>query len=193
LTAVATCILAVGGIGAFVYAARTYSAQNAQLQLAKQDSIRLRTPLLRGELASIGQGVPNFRLDVWLSTPEPLASLRVIIEEARSSDCPVGFTPGQSGVEQHPDQDALPPGWRNDTLRHEARWDELLPGSAATWQMALRGQRQAAGTSAEPGKVRLRAECTAARSGEPWQVHVPVTVTEDAARELPADPGAWSL
>jgi hypothetical protein len=117
----------------------------------------------------------------------------VIIEEARGGDCPVGFTPGQTGVEQHPDQDALPPGWRNDALRHEAHWGELLPGSAATWQMALRSQRQVSGPSTDPGKMRLRAECTAASGGEPWLVHVPVTMTEDAARELPADPGAWSL
>ncbi len=98
VTAAATCVLGIGGIGAFVYAARTYGAQNAQLQLAKQDSMRLRTPVLRGEVSAIGQGVPNFRLDVRLSTPEPLARLRVIIDEARANDCPLGFTPGQTGV-----------------------------------------------------------------------------------------------
>lgn len=108
VTAIATCVLAVGGVAAGIFAALTYCSQNAQLQLAKTDSIRLRTPVLRAELASIGQGEPLFRLDVWLSTPEPLANLRVIIEEARGGDCPVGFTPGQDGVEQHPDQDALP-------------------------------------------------------------------------------------
>jgi hypothetical protein len=193
VTAAATCVLGIGGIGAFVYAARTYSAQNAQLQLAKQDSVRLRAPILRGEISAIGQGVPSFRLDVWLSTPEPLASLRVIIEEARGGDCPLGFTAGQTGVEQHPDQDALPPGWRNDVLRHEARWDALMPGSAATWQMAIRNQAQEPGTSADPGKVRLRAECRPVSGGEPWRVHVPVTITVEAVHELPGNPEAWNL
>jgi len=194
VTAAATCVLGIGGIGAFVYAARTYGAQNAQLQLAKQDSMRLRTPVLRGEVSAIGQGVPNFRLDVRLSTPEPLARLRVIIDEARANDCPLGFTPGQTGVEQNPDQDALPPGWGNDVLRHEARWDEvLLPGSAATWQMAVRSHAHGPPASADPGKVLLRAECSSASGGEPWRVQVLVTMTGDAVRELPAEPGAWQV
>jgi hypothetical protein len=46
----ATCVLAAGGIGAFIYAARTYGAQSRQLKIAKADSARLRTPVLRGEL-----------------------------------------------------------------------------------------------------------------------------------------------
>ena len=38
---------------------------------------------------------------------------------------------GQSGIAWHPDQDGLPPGWRNDVLRHEAIWDRVLhPGAA---------------------------------------------------------------
>jgi hypothetical protein len=193
VTAIATCAIGIGGAGAFVYAVRTYRAQSAQLDLAKRDSVRLRAPVLRAELASIGQGVPNFRLDVWLSTPEPLASIRVIIEEARGGDCPVGFTAGQTGVEQHPDQDALPPGWRNDVLRHEACWDALLPGAAATWQMALREHGPGKAGEADPSKIRLRAECTAASGGEPWRVHVPVTLTADAMSDMPAEPGAWQL
>ncbi len=191
VTAIATCALAVvtaalavGAIGAFIYAGRAYRAQNAQLKLA-------RTPVLRGEVSSTGSGVATFHLDVWLSTPEPLASLRVIIEEARAHDCPLGFTPGQTGVEQYPDQDALPPGWRNDPLRPEARRAErLLPGRAATWQMALRQRDR--GIDADPSKVRLRAECIAALGGEPWLVEVPVTMTEDAMRDFPIEPGAWT-
>jgi hypothetical protein len=96
----------------------------------------LRTPVLRAELSSTGHGgIPRFRLNVWLLSPERLARLRVIISEARPNDCPVGFTPGTGewGVAHHPDQDTLPPGWRNDPLRHEAVWDQwLLPGSPAT-------------------------------------------------------------
>jgi hypothetical protein len=118
----------------------------------------------------------------------------VIIDEARASDCPLGFTPGQTGVEQNPDQNALRPGWRNDVLRHEARWDEVrLPGSATTWQMAVRSHAHGPPASADPGKVRLRAECWSASVGEPWRVHVLVTMTEDAVRELPAEPGAWQV
>ena len=112
----------------------------------------------------------------------------MIIEEARGGDSPLGFTPGQTGVEQHPDQDALPPGWRNDVLRHEASWTALSPGSAATWQMAVRSRAYQPSASADLGKLRLRAECTATTGGEPWQVNVPVTLTGDAVRELPADP-----
>jgi hypothetical protein len=46
VTAVSTCGLAVGGLGAFVYAVRTYRAQSAQLELAKHDVLRHRTGLL---------------------------------------------------------------------------------------------------------------------------------------------------
>jgi hypothetical protein len=109
--------------------------------------------------------------------------VRVTIAEARENECPLGFTPGQTGVEQHPEQDSLPPGWRNDPLRHEAAWTEqVLPGEAATWQMAFREQlrRQRAG----PESIRFRAECTAVAGGKSWQVPVPVTVNGQAEREL---------
>lgn len=198
VAAVGTWVIAAGGIGALIYARRAWqdqqsqlaaqsreiAAQNEQIQLAREASRRSRTPVLRAELRSIGQGVSLFRLDVWLSSPEQLARVQVIISEARANDCPVGFTPGQSGVTQHPDQDSLPPGWRNDVLRHEAVWDEwLLPGTSATWQMAYREQQRGHGPLADPTKIQFRVVCSAA-SGETWPVIMPVSVTSGAMEAL---------
>ncbi len=205
VAAAGTWVIGGGGIGALIYAGRAWrdqqrqlaaqsseiaaqtkqlAIQSEQLELAREDSRRLRTPVLRAELSSVGQGVPNFRLDVWLSSSERLARTQVIIIEARPHDCPVGFTPGQWGVAQHPDQDSVPPGWRDDTLRHEAVWDQwLLPGTPATFQMAYREQLWAHSIPADPAKIQLRAECSAV-SGEPWLVGVPVTVTPAAAQVL---------
>jgi hypothetical protein len=67
--ALVTAVLAVAAIGAFVYAKRTFRAQSDQLEVAREEAWRLRTPVLRGEVSSIGQGVPNFRLDVRLVLP----------------------------------------------------------------------------------------------------------------------------
>ena len=184
LNTAATCVIAVGGAGAFVYAARTYGAQSRQLAVAKADSARLRTPVLRGEIGVVGGqgGDRKYRLDVWLLTSEPLARLRVRLEEARGNDCIIGFTPGQTGVAQHPDQDTLPPGWRNDVLRHEAGWAELAPGAAATWQLAQRNGVREGADGRE--RIRLSAECEPAGGGQSWRVHVPVTMTVDAERAL---------
>jgi hypothetical protein len=182
--AIATCVIGLGGIGAFAFAALAWRNQRRELEIARQDSKRLRTPVLHAELASIGSGVPKFRLDVRLSSAEPLARLRVTIAEARGNDCPVGFTAGQSGVDSHPEQDKLPPGWRNDTLRHSAAWEELLPpGTSATWQMAYREQSNGH-RPADSAKIQFRAECTAVSGGEPWHVPIPVTVTQEAAQTL---------
>jgi hypothetical protein len=64
-----------------------------------------------------------------------------------------------------------------------------VPGAAATWRMALRDRPE----EADPSKVRLRAECRAVPCGEPWRVQVPVTLTADAIRDMPAEPGAWQV
>jgi hypothetical protein len=182
VTAISTAVLAVGGIVAGVYAVRTYRAQHAELELARRDSKRQRTPVLQGEL-SVEPGKTTFRLDAWLSTSEPLSGLRLVIDEARANDCPLGFSIGQTGVETYVDFEALPAGWRNDPVRPEARWTQtLLPGSAATFEMRLRRQP---GERADPGKIRVRAECTPIEGGEPWIVNVPVTVTPSAADKLP--------
>lgn len=204
ITAVATCVLGAAAIGAFVFAALAWrdqrrllavqagelsrqaeqlDIQNERLELARQGSRHLRTPVLHAVIDSVGQGVPNFRLDVRLISPEPLESLRVSVAEARAGDCPLGFTAGQDGVEQYPDEDALPPGWRMDVLRHEAAWHEpLAPGTAATWQMAYR--RQLPGRGGGWGRITLRAEAVPAGGGEPWRVPVAVTLSDDADREL---------
>lgn len=115
VAAIGTWVIGAGSIGALIYAGRAWrdqrkqlaaqsqaiaaqtkqlAIQNDQLQLAREDSRRLQTPILRAEISSDGQGVPRFRLDVWLSSAERLARVQVIINEARARDCPVGFTPG---------------------------------------------------------------------------------------------------
>jgi hypothetical protein len=189
VTAIATGVLALAAIPAFIFALLAWpdqrcqlAAQGEQLELARQDSRRLRTPVLHAEVDSVGLGVPNFRLDVRLVSAEPLGHLQVTIAEARGNDCPLGFTPGQTGVEQYPDQDSLAPEWRMDVLRDEATSDELLPGSAATWQMAFREQLRHRHVG--PEAIRLRAECTPMGGGDSWGIPVPVTVTDQAAREL---------
>jgi hypothetical protein len=172
--ATATCALAVGGIGAFTYAARTYAAQRDQLKLAREDSKLQRTPVLRGIATETTSGVSHFRLDVWLVSPEPLGHLRVAIVEARARDCRLGFTPGQNGVTTHTEGMALPVGWEQDVLRHQAEWHELLPGAAATWEMAMRSMEQ--GQGPEAGALMLQAECAPWSGGAPWLVPITVTV-----------------
>lgn len=85
---------------------------------------------------------------------------------------------------QYPEQDSLPPGWRDDPLRREAVWDQrLLPGAPATFQMAYREQPGGPRVPADPDKIQFRAECSSV-SEESWEVDVPVKVLPDAARAL---------
>lgn len=185
--AVITAILAIGGIVAAIFAVRTYRAQSEQLKLTKADSSRLRTPILQAQVDIVGPGINQFlRLDVRLSTPEPLTMFQLSLDEARAGDCPVGFTTGQHGVAQNPEQDALPPGWRNDVLRHEASWHEVLtPGGTATFQIAVR--KSVIPQLRDSTKIQLRAECSAVGK-ETWQVAVPVAVTDAAARVVSKRP-----
>ena len=176
VTAAGTCAIGVGGLGAFWYAKRTFEAQSKQLELARRDSLRMRTPVLRGELGIWQPGSSLFLLRIWLLSSEPIASLHVSI--ANTDNCPLGFRPGQAGVETWTDEDSLPPGWKNDTTRHEARRDEpLTPGASDQWIMAYRKVEYQPGDSA--GGLSLRAEGTLA-SGEAWSVPVTVDVTEAA-------------
>ena len=181
VTAAGTLAIGSGALGAFVYAVKTFRAQGEQLELARRDSARMRTPVLRGELGSWQPGSALFLLKVWLLSPEAIGTLRVTI--ANPDDCLIGFRPGQSGVETWPDPDSLPPGWKNDTTRHEARRDEmLLPGAADQWVMAFRKAEYEHGERATG--LSLRAEGTLA-SGETWAVPLIVEITEAARKRLP--------
>jgi hypothetical protein len=63
-----------------------------------------RVPRLTARLEKRGVSQRGFMLAVWLESPEPLASIRVFVQEARDKDCPVGFQASQEGVVQHPDE-----------------------------------------------------------------------------------------
>jgi hypothetical protein len=86
-----------------------------------------RVPRLSARLESWGiSGQGSFGLSVWLESPEPLARIRVVVQEARNMDCPLGFSVGQSGVanELPPELEAegIRPMWQKDTLRPIAEW-----------------------------------------------------------------------
>jgi hypothetical protein len=180
-TAWGTWVIAIGGVGALIFAGRAFRAQRRELTTLSQDSKLRRTPVLSAELDGTGSGqVADFRLDLTLQSPEQLESVRVFITEARADDCPVGFIPDQHGVEQHPDKKRLPPGWPNDVLRREATWDEwIVPGASTTWRLKSREQVR----SAETSKIKLRAECQSA-SGESWAIHVPLKVMPGAENAI---------
>lgn len=180
VTAGATCAIGFGGLGAFLYAAKTYGAQAEQLRVARADSARMRIPVLSAELDLMEPGGARFLLKVRLSSPEAIPGMRLVV--ASPHKCPIGFTTGQEGVEPWPDADSLPDGWQNATARPEARLDTpLLPGAYAQWAMEFRKQHFQLGDGS--AGLTLRAEGELA-SGEPWSVPVPVTATEGAASRL---------
>jgi len=185
VTAAGTWAIGVGGFGAFMYARKTFEAQREQLELARRDSLRMRTPTLRGELGLRQPGGATFVLKIGLISPEPVASVQMTI--VNLDDCPVGFTTGQEGVETWPEPESLPPGWRHDTTRHVARRDELLvPGAHTLWVMAYRKAEFERGECS--GELSLRAEGTF-MSREAWSAQVAVTVTDGARQRLSAASG----
>jgi len=147
-----------------------------------------RVPRLSARLESWGNGSDNLLLSVWLETSEALARIRVVVQEARNMDGPIGFRPGQIGVGHElpwpPEQDELEgvlPAWRPDTLRPVADWEKRMPpGTAAVWGMDLRRTADMAGGCSA---IRLKALCWADRDSETWEVAVPVTIS-DRAKEL---------
>jgi hypothetical protein len=121
-----------------------------------------RLPKLSARLDSWGTGQTSFGLSVWLESPEPLSKIRVIVQEARNMDCPLGFARGQNGVanELSPmlDAEGIRPAWQNDTLHPLADSTErMAPGGSALWMMEL---RRMAGTSAGADGVRFKANAS---------------------------------
>lgn len=147
-----------------------------------------RIPRLTARLEAWGNGSEDLLLSVWLETPEALGRLRVVVQEARNMDGPIGFKPGQNGVghelpwpKEQDDAEGILPAWRADSLRPLADGPgRMAPGSAAVWGMQIRRTAdQAGGCSA----VRLKALCWAERDDQVWEIPVPVTFS-DRAREL---------
>lgn len=144
-----------------------------------------RVPRLSARLESWGLGQAGFALSVWLESPEPLATIRVVVQEARNMDCPIGFNRQQYGVasELPPalEAEGILPAWKADTLHPSADWTErMAPGTPATWQMEL---RRTATTSAGADGVRFKALAWAERDKQRWELPLPVSMT-DAARDL---------
>ena len=55
-----------------------------------------RLPKLSARLESWGTGQTSFGLSVWLESSEPLSKIRVIVQEARNMDCPLGSRAGKT-------------------------------------------------------------------------------------------------
>jgi hypothetical protein len=150
-----------------------------------------RVPRLAGRLERWGNGGDSLLLSVWLESPEALAKIRVVVQEARNMDGPVGFKPGQNGVgiempwpQDQDDLQGVLPAWRGDSLRPLADWEQrMAPGTAAVWQMAMRDTVVMAGGCAA---IRLKAMCWADRDGERWEVAIPVAISDRAVAQIDA-------
>jgi hypothetical protein len=152
-----------------------------------------RVPNLSARLETWGAGTTSFGLSVWLESSEPLARIRVVVQEARNRDCPIGFALGQNGVanELPPALEAerILPAWQTDTLRPLAYCnDRIPPGTPAYWLMEL---RRTASTSAGVDGVRFKALAWAERDDQCWELPLPVSVT-DSARTLIDEAAAQS-
>lgn len=139
-----------------------------------------RVPRLSARLES--WGTQGFGLSVWLESPEPLARIRVVVQEARNMDCPLGFACGQNGVSNDLppmlEAEGIRPAWQADTLRPLADWTErMAPGTPSLWLMELR--RSAKGSAGANG-VRFKALAWAERDGQCWELLLPVSMTDNA-------------
>lgn len=141
-----------------------------------------RVPKLSARLERWGPAQEGFGLSVWLESSEPLARIKVVVQEARNMDCPIGFAVGQNGVsnELPPmlEAERILPAWQTDTLRPLADWtDRMPPGTAAFWMMEL---RRTVGGSAGASGVRFKALAWAERDDQCWELPLPVSVTDNA-------------
>jgi hypothetical protein len=142
-----------------------------------------RVPRLSARLETWGPGQSGFALSVWLESSEPLAWIRVVVQEARNMDCPLGFKRGQNGVanELPPmlEAEGIRPAWQTDTLHPLAEWDErMAPGTSALWLMEL---RRTADISAGADGVRFKALARAERDDQSWELPLPVSITDNAS------------
>jgi hypothetical protein len=184
-----------GGIGAFgvvVAAVAAWRSQRAssrsidvsQRMAAIEEDRRSaeRVPRLSARLENWGNAQDHFVLSVRLESPEALSRVKVVVQEARNQDCPVGFSRGQNGVsnELPPDLEleGIRPAWQAETLHPLADTIErMAPGSAAVWQMEL---RRSAKTSAGADGVRFKALAWAERDDHHWELPLPVSMTVNA-------------
>jgi hypothetical protein len=182
----------IGAFGVVVAAAAAWLSQRVSLRsidvskaMVAIESDRRRTervPRLSARLESWGDGPNGFVLSVWLESPEPLAKIRVVVQEARNRDCPLGFMCGQIGVANElPPMlyaEGIRPAWQTDSLRPVADWtDRMAPGTPALWTMDLRVK---AITSAGTGGVRFKALAWAERDNQRWELPLPVSITDNA-------------
>lgn len=153
----------------------------AVIELDRRDAERV--PRLSARLECWGTGQEGFALSVWLETAEPLARIRVVVQEARNMDSPLGFKPGQEGVETWTEPgfyqaNGFLPGWQSDGLIPLAeRRERMAPGTAAVWLMELRSTVQ---MSAGTDGVRFKALAWAERDDLRWEIPLPVTLTNNA-------------
>jgi hypothetical protein len=180
----------LGAFGVVVAAAAAWLSQRASARsidvsktMAAIESDRRRTervPRLSARLEVWGDGQTGFVLSVWLESPEPLAKIRVVVQEARNRDCPIGFTRGQIGVsnELPPmlEAEGIRPAWQTDLLHPLADWtDRMAPGTSAVWAMEL---RRTADVSAGADGVRFKALAWAELDDQHWELPLPVSITQ---------------
>jgi hypothetical protein len=184
---------AVGAFGVVVAAAAAWLSQRASsrsvsvsktVAAIEQDRRNTeRVPRLSARLQTWGTGQSGFALSVWLESSEPLAWIRVVVQEARNMDCPLGFKRGQNGVanELPPmlEAEGIRPAWQTDTLHPLADWEErMAPGTSALWLMEL---RRTADISAGADGVRFKALARAERDDQSWELPLPVSITDNAS------------
>jgi len=182
----------IGACGVVVAAAAAWLSQRASsrpidvsetVAAIEQDRRNTeRVPQLSARLESWGTRQDGFVLSVWLESPEPLARIRVVVQEARNMDCPLGFKRGQNGVanELPPmlEAEGIRPAWQTDTLHPLAAWNErIASGTPALWLMQL---RRTADLSSGADGVRFRAMARAERDDRRWELPLPVSITDNA-------------
>jgi hypothetical protein len=141
-----------------------------------------RVPRLSARLEIWGIGQDGLTLSVWLESPEPLARIRVLVQEARNMDSPLGFKRGQNGVANDLppmlEAEGIRPAWQTDSLHPLADGDErMAPGTPALWLMQL---RRTADASAGVDGVRFKALAWAERDNQCWELPLPVSITDNA-------------